>query len=149
MSVPQKLINLVCHFEGCQLQCYLDEGGVPTIGWGSTGPDITQQEYEDGLTWTQEQCDDRRDKEIQEKIDGVLKMSPILGQPGNEDRLIAIADFAYNLGLGAYQTSHLRRCVDAGDWAGAAGQIVLWNHCAGKVLAGLTKRREAEAALLT
>jgi GH24 family phage-related lysozyme (muramidase) len=35
----------------------------------------------------------------------------------------------------------------AGDYAGAAAQFVRWNKAGGKVLAGLTQRRAAEAAL--
>jgi lysozyme len=38
--------------------------------------------------------------------------------------------------------------VDAGDWAGAKQEIVRWNKAAGRVLNGLTRRRQAEAALL-
>jgi len=38
--------------------------------------------------------------------------------------------------------------VDAKDWTGAQGEIVKWNKAAGRVLKGLTIRRQAEAALL-
>jgi lysozyme len=42
----------------------------------------------------------------------------------------------------------LKKRVDAQDWAGACEEIVKWNKAAGRVLRGLTLRREAEAALL-
>ncbi len=38
--------------EACRFHAFQDSGGVWTIGYGHTGPDV----YE-GLVWTQEQCD--------------------------------------------------------------------------------------------
>jgi lysozyme len=63
-------------------------------------------------------------------------------------RLAAISSFIYNLGAGAYRGSTLRKRINASDWEGAKEQIIKWNKAGGKVLRGLTKRREAEAALL-
>ena len=42
------------------------------------------------------------------------------------DRLSAIADFAYNLGLGSLQASTLRRVVNAGNWEAAKVQLMRW-----------------------
>jgi lysozyme len=74
-------------------------------------------------------------------------MSPrLLREP--DRRLAAIISFAYNCGTGNYRISTLKKRVDAGDWAGAKQEIVRWNKAAGRVLNGLTRRRQAEAALL-
>ena len=118
-------------------------GGDPwTIGWGSTGPEVTPD-----TVWTLQQAEDSLDKHLLHFCMGVLRLSPILlKQPAR--RLAAIISFAYNCGLGNYRISTLKKRVDAQDWAGACEEIVKWNKAAGRVLKGLTRRREAAAALL-
>ena len=61
---------------------------------------------------------------------------------------IACSDFAYNLGLGAFKTSILRRKILAGDIEGAKVQLARWNKSGGKILKGLTLRRQAEIAYI-
>jgi lysozyme len=38
---------------GCRLAAYRDPGGILTIGYGHTGPEVVP-----GLRWTQDQADD-------------------------------------------------------------------------------------------
>ncbi|EAA7932780.1 lysozyme, partial [Salmonella enterica subsp. enterica] len=59
----------------------------------------------------------------------------------------ALVSFAYNLGARTLSTSTLLRKLNAGDYAGAADEFLCWNKAGGKVLKGLTRRREAERAL--
>lgn len=75
---------------------------------------------------------------------GTLALCP--GLDGGQ--LSAIADFAYNCGLGRLQASTLRRRVNAGDVEGAKAELARWVRGGGKVLLGLVIRRAAEAALL-
>ncbi|WP_425283389.1 glycoside hydrolase family protein [Candidatus Liberibacter solanacearum] len=49
---------------------------------------------------------------ISKTINQALAISPILAEAG-ENRLSAICDFIFNLGVGRYKYSTLRRCVDA------------------------------------
>jgi lysozyme len=118
-------------------------GGHPwTIGWGSTGPEVTPD-----TVWTETQAQESLDNHLLHFCAGVLKLSPILlKQPAR--RLAAIISFAYNCGLGNYRISTLKKRVDAQDWSGAQEEIVKWNKAAGRVMKGLTLRRQAEAALL-
>ena len=118
-------------------------GGNPwTIGWGSTGPEVTPE-----TIWTQQQAEESLDKHLLYFCTGVLKLSPkLLKEPAR--RLAAIISFAYNCGLGNYRISTLKKRVDAQDWAGACDEIVKWNKAGGRILPGLTRRRQAEAALL-
>ena len=118
-------------------------GGHPwTIGWGSTGPEVTPD-----TVWTEHQAQESLDKHLLYFCAGVLRLSPkLIKEPPR--RLAAIISFAYNCGLGNYRISTLKKRVDAQDWAGACEEIVKWNKAAGRVLRGLTRRREAEAALL-
>lgn len=142
------LLTLIKKYEGCHkrqadgtLIAYKCPAGVWTIGWGSTGRYIRE-----GTVWAQEKADERLEKDAQAAIDSALKASPILA--GKDAKLAAIADFIYNLGIGNYQSSTLKKRVDAGNWLEAVSEIKRWNKAGGKVLAGLTARREDEAKLL-
>jgi lysozyme len=56
----------------------------------------------------------------------------------------AIVDLVFNIGCPAFCDSTLRRLLNTGDYPGAAKQFDEWDHCGGKVVAGLLRRREAE-----
>lgn len=113
-----------------------------TIGYGTTGPDITPN-----TRWTHDQALAALRSETTQKALGVLKLSPTLATEPDR-RIAALTSFAYNCGLGNYRISTLRRRVNQRDWQEAAKEIVKWNKAAGRVMAGLTRRRVAEAALL-
>lgn len=125
-------------FEGIKLKAYKCPAGVWTIGYGATGPGITA-----GLVWTLEQAKDRLAKDVATFAAGVAKIAGDCTQ-GQFDGLVS---FAYNCGLSALKSSTLLRKHLAGDHAGAAREFARWNKAGGKVLAGLTRRRTAEAAL--
>lgn len=134
------LLDLVKRFEGCKLKAYRCPAGVWTVGWGSTGPDIAA-----GTVWTQKQADGRLEEDLTRFVAGVLKTSPILKDHPN--KLYAVTSFAYNVGLGAYQSSTLRRRIDVAAWDEAAKEFGKWTKAGGKVLPGLVTRRKAEADL--
>lgn len=133
------LYELIRTFEGCKLVPYLCPAGVWTCGWGSTGPDVFP-----GRAWTQEYADQRMHMDALKFARGTAALCPRL----TGDRLSAIADFAYNVGLGALQASTLRRVVNAGAWDQAKTQLMRWVRGGGRVLPGLVKRRTAESNLL-
>lgn len=118
---------------------YLCPAGVWTCGWGSTGPDVVP-----GQAWTQEYADRRMQQDAMRFACGTLALCP--GIAGT--RLSAIADFAYNLGLGNLQASTLRRKVNAREWDEAKTQLMRWVRGGGRVLPGLVRRRKAEADLI-
>ena len=132
-------IDLAKQFEGCRLDAYQDIAGVWTIGYGHTGKDVYQ-----GLVWTQEQADDALQHDLNTAAALLAMYSPGL----TDGPLVALTDFVFNLGIGNYRTSTLCKCVTVQDWDGAKAQIVTWDHSSGKVIPGLLRRREAEAALL-
>lgn len=135
----EALYALIRRFEGCRLVPYLCPAGVWTCGWGSTGPDVFP-----GRAWTQEYADRRLAQDAQHFAVGTLALCPAL----TGERLCAIADFAYNLGLGRLRASTLRRRLNAGDFEGAKRELAKWVNGGGRKLPGLVLRRAAEAALL-
>jgi lysozyme len=150
MTPSSACVSLVKEFEGCAKKqadgtfvAYPDpgSGGDPwTIGWGSTGADIKK-----GAIWTQQQCDDRLSKDL---TSFAARVASVIGTAATtQHQFDAMVSFAYNVGIGNLQSSTLLKLHKAGDYQGAAAQFVRWNKAAGKVMAGLTRRRTAEAAL--
>lgn len=135
------LYALIRRFEGLRLRAYLCPAGVPTIGYGSTGPDVKL-----GMTITAGQAEMRMRKDADRYAVLALKLSPALAGAG--DRHSAIADFCYNLGSARYKASTLRRKINAGEWEAARRELGKWVWGGGRKLPGLVLRRAAEAALL-
>jgi len=136
-------VKLMHDFEGCRLQAYPDPGsddGHPwTIGWGSTGPGIAK-----GVVWTQQQADDRFAADLAKfaaKVRDVLGGAKTTGP-----QFDAMVSLAYNIGVGAFSKSTVLRKHRAGDYPGAQAAFAMWNKNDGAVMAGLTRRRAAEAA---
>ena len=59
----------------------------------------------------------------------------------------ALIDFAYNVGIGALKSSTLLKKLNNSDFIGASDEFKKWNKGDGKVLKGLTIRRENERKL--
>ena len=135
-------LDLIHSFEACRLKAYPDPGsddGNPwTIGWGSTGPDISR-----GVVWTQEQADARFALDIQRYADEVAQA--IGDAPTTQNQFDALVSFHYN--TGAIRRATLTKRHIAGDYENAAKAFALWNKNDGRVMKGLVRRRAAEAAL--
>lgn len=80
-----------------------------------------------------------------EYVPAVLNLCPAIDTP---ERLAAIVDFTYNLGIGKLRSSTLRRKIMAGQWGDVPEQLRKWDKAGGIRLKGLTLRREAECALI-
>lgn len=123
---------------------YLDTNAkppVPTIGYGTTGPEIVL-----GLIWTYAQCDAALAVKLDRARAQLLALSPSVTWPaGAQD---ALTDFVYNEGSGNYQHSTVRKCVEAGDWAGVRAHLLDWEFAGGKRLGGLVTRRVDETAMI-
>jgi GH24 family phage-related lysozyme (muramidase) len=140
---------LIKQFEGCEkdrpdgrFQSYPDPGSVDgnpwTIGWGSTGPDVTPT-----TIWTQQQCDARFDLDMQKYANVVAKA---LGEaPTTQNQFDALVSFHYN--TGAIRTATLTKKHLAGKFVDAQAEFAKWVKNDGKVMNGLVRRRAAEAAL--
>jgi GH24 family phage-related lysozyme (muramidase) len=136
--------KIVAEFEGCRLEPYLCPAGVPTQGYGRTGPSITM----DGPAITQAQADQWLAEDLQRFADGIHRLLPSSKLWGANQQA-ALISWAYNVGLRAVEGSTLRKRLLAGE----PGVVVVpqelpkWNKANGAVIAGLTRRRAAEVAL--
>ncbi len=146
VSVHQSAVDLIMEFEGLRLNAYVDPatGGEPiTIGYGHTsaaGAPVVKL----GMKITEAEAETILKRDLQKFADGVFKM---LTAPVNPYQFGAMTSLSFNIGLGNFGKSTLLKKVNAGDFEGAAAQFARWNKANKKVMAGLTRRRAAEAAL--
>lgn len=139
--------TLCRRFEGFRAKPYICPAGYPTIGYGTVWkPDGTRVTMDDAPV-SVELANEWLVSELRNNyMAGVLKASPRL--IANPRALAAMTDFAYNLGVARYRASTLRKRVNEDDFEGAKVELQKWVRGGGKVLPGLVRRRQAEAALL-
>ena len=65
----------------------------------------------------------------------------------NQNQFDAMVSWVYNLGSANLQASTLLKVLNAGQYGEVPAQMLRWNKAGGKVLEGLTRRRQAEADL--
>ncbi|MGM8836205.1 lysozyme [Enterobacter hormaechei subsp. steigerwaltii] len=143
MQTSDKGISLIKQFEGCKLTAYQDSVGVWTIGYGWTQP-VDGKPIRAGMTIKQETAERLLKTGLVSYEIDVSRLVKVSLTQGQFDALVS---FTYNLGARSLSTSTLLRKLNAGDYAGAADEFLRWNKAGGKVLNGLTRRREAERAL--
>lgn len=138
MKINEQGLQIIKDFEGCRLTSYLCPAGVWTIGYGHTtgvkpGMRITNADAERLL---------RQDLvRFENAVTQLVKVSVTPNQ------FSALVSFAYNVGVGALKNSTLLRKLNGKNYRGAADEFLRWNKASGKVLPGLTKRRNAERDL--
>ena len=145
LKVSQSCIDLVKSFEGFSSKPYLCPANVPTIGFGATL-------YPNGTRVRM------TDTPITEKV-AELYLHEELNKFGkqvdsftrddiNQSQFDALTSFAYNCGSNALKGSTLLKKVNANhNDQTIKAEFLRWNKGGGKVLAGLTRRRQAEADL--
>ncbi|HHA1886722.1 lysozyme [Enterobacter sp. OLF] len=143
MQISDKGIALIKQFEGCKLTAYQDSVGVWTIGYGWTQP-VDGKPIRVGMMIKQETAERLLKTGLVSCENDVSRLVKVGLTQGQFDALVS---FTYNLGARSLSTSTLLRKLNAGDYAGAADEFLRWNKAGGKVLNGLTRRREAERAL--
>jgi lysozyme len=137
-------LQLMKDFEGLRLEAYLCPAKVPTIGWGNTFyPDGRKVQMGDKIT--RQEADELLQDILSEFEAGVSRMAP---KTLNENQFSALVSFAYNIGLSRLRTSTLLKKVTANpNDPSIRDEFLRWNRAGGQVLAGLTRRRKAEADL--
>lgn len=133
MRISENGLNLIKSFEGCRLTAYKCPAGVWTIGWGHTGG------VKAGQKITQAEADQMLVSDMAAYESKVNKYSKY---NWNQNEFDALTSFAYNVGSIDQLTANGTR-----SHTEIAAKITQYNKGGGKVLAGLTKRREAEKKL--
>jgi lysozyme len=128
-------------FEGLSLKAYQDCAGVWTIGYGHTGPALIA-----GMTISEADAEALLRADLAEAVTCVNRAVNV---PINQGQFDALVDFCFNAGRGNLLQSTLLRKVNLTDFEGAAAQFSLWVHAGGEVVAGLVRRRKAEAEMFT
>lgn len=141
-SYHKKLPNGDC-------QAYPDPGtgAEPyTIGYGSTFDELGVK-VNQGDIWTHQKALRAKQAALNIFLSALLKLSPkLVLEPSR--RVAAVLSFIYNCGARNYRISTFRKKVNEGNWQEAAEQTKLWNRANGKVMLGLTRRRQAEASAI-
>jgi lysozyme len=138
MKVSQECVDMIKFFEGFESKAYLCPANVWTIGYGRTknvkeGDEITEMQAERDLL-----------EELEVFGKQVLNTVKV---PLKQNELDALTSWTYNLGVGNLQSSTLLKELNSKNYNAAGQEMLRWNKAGGKVLAGLTRRRESEAKL--
>ena len=124
--------------EGYRGEAYKDAVGVPTVGYGETK----------GVTMKSKTTPDRA---LVQLLSSANKHADDIRQcinvPLYQHEFDAYVSLAYNIGAKNFCRSTLVKKLNAKDYPGACSEIRRWNKAGGKVLTGLSKRREQEYRL--
>ena len=136
MKISEYGLDLIKHFEGLELEAYQCAAGVWTIGYGHT------KDVQPGDQWSESHADHMLEVEMEEYENYVNTAVTV---PLSQNQFDALVSWVYNLGNGNLTSSTMLKVLNSGDYAGVPAQIKRWNKAGGKVLEGLTRRRQAEA----
>jgi lysozyme len=141
------VVDLCVQFEGFRGRPYLCPAGYATLGYGSIYRPSGERVTLNDAPITQAQALDwlRLDL-VNHYLPDTAMSSPVL--MSYPQTWAAVTDFVYNLGIGRYRASTLKRRVDRRDWGQACVELARWVRGDGRVLPGLVKRRAAEIALI-
>lgn len=145
-------IPIVKAFEGCHaavsnrpgfFTTYYDIVGVLTIGYGHTNLGGVLPKIAKGDVWSQQDCtkalanDMRR---FEERVNRILA-----GVTLTQYEFDALVSFDFN--TGGLDKSSIPAKIKSGRSKEVYPTLMKWNHAGGKVVAGLTRRRDCEGHL--
>jgi lysozyme len=145
MILDNKGYLLITKHEGLKLKPYLCPAKIPTIGYGNTyypdgkrvtllDKDITKQQAFDMF------------KEIANRF--AKRVDELVTSNINKNQFNALVSFAYNVGTGNFSSSTLLKKVNKNpNDLTIKAEFLKWNKAGGKVINGLTNRRNEEADL--
>lgn len=143
-KISEAGLELIKKFEDLRLRAYLDEKGIPTIGWGHI------KGIQMGMQITVEKAESYLIEDLYEAETAVRKLVTV---PLSQNQYDSLVSFTFNLGSGALQVSTLRRLLNNHDYASVPAQMLRWNKVKVngeyRVSNGLTKRRALEGKIFT
>jgi len=138
-------ISLIKSFEGFSAKPYKCPAGISTIGYGATF-------YPDGrkVAMTDTPVNESQATDLLKSMLGSFEkyVDSYCRDDINQNQFDALVSFAYNLGPANLKASTLLKKVNANPAdVTIRDEFMKWNKAGGKALAGLTRRRQAEADL--
>jgi lysozyme len=140
MRISRHGIEFIASFEGFVDHPYQDTGGVWTIGYGHTGP---------GVSGMGKISHDKALDLLAGDARGVEAALDALPVTLNQNQYDAVGSAVFNCGAGILAASRsLGQALRQNGMAGVPAALALYTRDAhGNVLAGLVRRRKAEAGL--
>lgn len=132
-------LTLLKSVEGVRLKAYQDGGGVWTIGYGHTGPDVVP-----GLVISQQRAEELLALDVKKVEDVINSMVKVALTQNQYD---ALTSFIFNIGGKQFSTSTMLRLINQGQFVLAKDQFARWKYDNGKEVQGLVNRRAKEAEL--
>lgn len=129
MNTSREALEKIAEFEGIRTEAYLDPTGTPTIGIGHTAG------VKMGDRITREHAIELFANDIKQREAYVNATGLTLSQ-GQYDALVS---FVFNCGAG-----NLQKLIKGRDYRQIAEAMLSYNKSKGKVLPGLTRRRQWE-----
>jgi lysozyme len=140
MQISTNGLNLIKREEGFRADTYADTAGFLTVGFGHKL--VLHESYPGGIT--EEQASTMLSTDVQTAEAAVSRLVTVALTQNQFDALV---DFTFNLGAGRLASSTLLKVLNAGKYAAAANELLLWDHSGGVEVEGLKLRREAEYQL--
>lgn len=149
VSVSGAGAAFIAQFEGFRADLYNDAAGHATIGFGHLvrrGPidGSEPEEFRAGIS---------RERALQllagDAEQAAATVHGLVSVPLSQVQFDALVSFVFNLGAGNLAKSTLLRKLNAGDYDAVPSELARWNKAGGRVLAGLTRRRQAEGRLFS
>lgn len=145
MKINKAGLELIKRSEGLELSTYTCDGGVKTIGYGST------RNVTDGMTITEQEAEELLLKDIEYFEQ---KVSELVTVPLTSNQFSALVSLAFNIGENALAESTLLKILNVGEYEdlpvqleAIPDQFLRWNKVNGKFSLGLIRRRVAEIEL--
>lgn len=124
--------------EGLRLKAYRDVIGVPTVCYGET------KGVRMGDRYTKAECD----KMFVQRLDGFANaVEKCIRKPMSNETEVAFVSLAFNIGEGAFCKSSVARLYNASAYRESCNAMLRFNRAGGRVVRGLTLRRQKEREL--
>ena len=153
MKTSENMIAIIKKFEGLRLYPYLCQAGVLTIGYGHTLKPVKAKFMEEFYTSPQDIAkqhgiekitEEQAEKYLYDDLEKFEKAINDLDLPLLQCEFDALVSFVFNVGIGNFNKSTLKKLLLQKKFFYAAKEFDKWVFAGGKKLPGLQNRRSKE-----
>ena len=153
MKTSENMIAIIKKFEGLRLYPYLCQAGVLTIGYGHTLKPVKAKFMEEFYTSPQDIAkqhgiekitEEQAEKYLYDDLEKFEKAINDLDLPLLQCEFDALVSFVFNVGIGNFNKSTLKKLLSQKKFFYAAKEFDKWVFAGGKKLPGLQNRRSKE-----